>query len=381
MSNAKQLLGSITGRNLLADHGAIKVISAGELNGANRGQRPDLLVHKYQYWRLDGTNDVYVSNGNQLVLAPDQAAEALVAGSDSPVFVTPGGLLVNAIGGAISTSGGPTLNEYNTHADLPVAPASGTRALVITATGIPFINRKPAGVWRYSGSVWAYVGEVPDGYFVDNVTTFFDSADPSKTLKLELGSIASSTERVVTFPNKSGTAAMLDDMLPGPQGPQGIQGPAGPQGTQGIQGNVGPQGPQGIQGVQGPQGNIGATGQGVPTGGTTGQVLSKINATDFNTQWVTPSGGGAGSATQAVLSVVGVAYDYAEVVVADGAVTATRKVTASLVGVLDAENDLEGLVDDSMTVYPIPEAGQIRFILTATGAFTGSFLVNYEVFT
>jgi hypothetical protein len=33
----------------------------------------------------------------------------------------------------------------------------------------------------------------------------------------------------------------------------------------------------------------------VPTGGTTGQVLAKIDGTNFNTQWVTPSGGGGGS--------------------------------------------------------------------------------------
>ena len=39
----------------------------------------------------------------------------------------------------------------------------------------------------------------------------------------------------------------------------------------------------------------GTNGQGVPTGGTTGQVLAKVNATDFNTQWVTPSGGASAS--------------------------------------------------------------------------------------
>ena len=37
---------------------------------------------------------------------------------------------------------------------------------------------------------------------------------------------------------------------------------------------------------------VGATGQGVPTGGTAGQVLEKIDGTDFNTRWATPSGGG-----------------------------------------------------------------------------------------
>ena len=37
---------------------------------------------------------------------------------------------------------------------------------------------------------------------------------------------------------------------------------------------------------------IGPTGLGVPVGGTAGQVLSKIDSTNYNTQWVAQSGGG-----------------------------------------------------------------------------------------
>jgi hypothetical protein len=37
-----------------------------------------------------------------------------------------------------------------------------------------------------------------------------------------------------------------------------------------------------------PSGLTGATGPGVPVGGTDGQVLAKIDTTDYNTQWVTP---------------------------------------------------------------------------------------------
>lgn len=39
---------------------------------------------------------------------------------------------------------------------------------------------------------------------------------------------------------------------------------------------------------QGQTGATGATGAGVPIGGTDGQVLAKIDATDYNTTWVTP---------------------------------------------------------------------------------------------
>lgn len=61
------------------------------------------------------------------------------------------------------------------------------------------------------------------------------------------------------------------------------EGPAGPQGP------TGPQGPAGPAGAAGTNGTNGTNGQGVPTGGTAGQVLSKINTTDYNTQWVSNS--------------------------------------------------------------------------------------------
>lgn len=40
-------------------------------------------------------------------------------------------------------------------------------------------------------------------------------------------------------------------------------------------------------------GTNGTNGQGIPAGGVANQVLAKVNATDFNTAWVTPIGGGA----------------------------------------------------------------------------------------
>lgn len=72
------------------------------------------------------------------------------------------------------------------------------------------------------------------------------------------------------------------------QGPQGPTGPQGPQGTAGATGS------------QGPTGAAGTNGVGVPTGGTTGQVLAKSSATDYATTWVTPTagtGGGTGTVT------------------------------------------------------------------------------------
>jgi hypothetical protein len=81
----------------------------------------------------------------------------------------------------------------------------------------------------------------------------------------------------------------------GATGPMGNTGPAGPTGATGGAGATGAQGPKGDTGNTGPQGPAGANGTngvGVPAGGSTGQVLSKVSATDHHTQWVTPSGGG-----------------------------------------------------------------------------------------
>lgn len=46
-----------------------------------------------------------------------------------------------------------------------------------------------------------------------------------------------------------------------------------------------------ISATVGATGPAGATGQGVPTGGTAGQVLTKIDGTNYNTEWDDPSGG------------------------------------------------------------------------------------------
>jgi hypothetical protein len=64
--------------------------------------------------------------------------------------------------------------------------------------------------------------------------------------------------------------------------------PAGPTGPTGATGSQGPQGATGSQGPTGNTGSTGPAGPGVVTGGTTGQALTKINTTDFNTQWTGP---------------------------------------------------------------------------------------------
>jgi hypothetical protein len=71
-------------------------------------------------------------------------------------------------------------------------------------------------------------------------------------------------------------------------GPKGEQGEKGPKGDRGAKGEKGEQGPAGFNGIGVP----GVPGVGVPTGGIAGQVLAKIDGSDYNTDWVDQSGGG-----------------------------------------------------------------------------------------
>lgn len=111
----------------------------------------------------------------------------------------------------------------------------------------------------------------------------------------------------------------------GPQGPTGATGATGPQGPTGATGATGPAGERGPRGYDGPagadgvspevtiaaitgghavkitdvdhpegqifnvmdgeEGQQGPAGEGVPTGGTTNQVLIKSSSTDYDTEW------------------------------------------------------------------------------------------------
>lgn len=69
----------------------------------------------------------------------------------------------------------------------------------------------------------------------------------------------------------------------------------------------------------GPQG---PAGPGVPSGGTAGQVLTKVDGTDYNTEWATPSGGSisvsvAGSTTENAITEQG-AYNVYDNVIPNG---------------------------------------------------------------
>lgn len=284
-----------------------------ELHAANSGQRPDLLAHPWRIFRLTSDDTLWSVQNGKLAPAQDLAAKSLVESNVTPVYMlTATRTLVDGLGNVVNTGGGgSSYAEYANFSALPAPTTAGTTALVLAAQGVPFVNRKDAGLYRADGAAWVYLGAVPEGYFTDNVLAFFDNADPSKQMHFELSSISSGFTRTVTIPNKSGTLAMLDDVAPGPQGPQGIQGPQGnpgatgpqgPQGIQGIQGPVGPTGatgdpgPQGVQGPQGPAGAPGSAGSQGPAGSSAYAVAVAGGFVGTEPQWLASLVGAQGPA-------------------------------------------------------------------------------------
>lgn len=66
-----------------------------------------------------------------------------------------------------------------------------------------------------------------------------------------------------------------------------LVGPAGADGADGAPGADGADGAPGADGATGPKGDKGDAGPGIAIGGTSGQYLTKVDGTDYNTQWST----------------------------------------------------------------------------------------------
>lgn len=96
-------------------------------------------------------------------------------------------------------------------------------------------------------------------------------------------------------------------------------------------GAMGPPGPQGIQG---------AAGVGVPVGGTAGQVLAKVDGTDYNTAWSSVAGGSS--------------------------------VWGAITGTLSAQTDLQGALDGKSATTHNHDSAYVSVVTTPT---TGNFPV------
>ena len=115
-------------------------------------------------------------------------------------------------------------------------------------------------------------------------------------------------------------------------------------------------------GPQGATGATGATGAGVAAGGTAGQVLAKIDSTDYNTQWVNQSGGGGIAAVTGTSPIsVSTTSGTATVSIATagtatvGAVQLTNSATSTSTTTAATPNSLKLLVDNLYKSWNFPD--------------------------
>lgn len=228
--------------------------------------------------------------------------------NDAPATV------VNATGGQVRYDWAPTdLYETGIYAGTFRAVKGGSTEYfesvveVIDGEGTTVPSPPPPG----TGYVYSVNGR--DGHVTGLAETTLNLADlTDKTIaRTNLGLGNSATRNVGSA---AGTVAAGDDPrfalvgTPGPPGPQGPQGPPGADSTvpgpPGPTGATGPQGPKGdtgadstVPGPAGPAGATGPAGPGVAPGGSSGQVLSKNSATDFDTTWINAPAGGGGAPT------------------------------------------------------------------------------------
>lgn len=144
----------------------------------------------------------------------------------------------------------------------------------------------------------------------------------------------------------------------------------GRRGPQGPQGDQGPQGPDGPQGPQGPQGD---PGEGVPTGGTAGQILTKDSGTDFDTSWQDPSA--TGGQVNSVLAGTGIDVDSSDPVNPEVTLNA-----ASQASLLLADTSVQSVVagsnitvDDTDPANPIVSAFYNNLYIDQSGGTSDTY--------
>ena len=115
-------------------------------------------------------------------------------------------------GSGSTPTSGSTYPQVNVYSSLPApAGASGEVYLVRNGSGTTVLNRKPAGLYYSTGSVWRYLGDTPDGFLSDNFQ-IVDSDDTSKSVSFETSGITGGANRVLTIQNSDGTIAYLTDL-------------------------------------------------------------------------------------------------------------------------------------------------------------------------
>ena len=115
-------------------------------------------------------------------------------------------------GSGSTPTSGSTYPEVNIYSSLPApAPSSGEIYLVRNGSGSTVLNRKPAGLYYSTGSIWRYLGDTPDG-FISNNFQIIDSNDNTKGVMFQTSGITTGTFPKLTIQNGDGTIAYLTDL-------------------------------------------------------------------------------------------------------------------------------------------------------------------------
>lgn len=215
-------------------------------------------------------------------------------------------------------SNGQVLQYVSANAQWEAVTPSGGSGSSVSISETPPTGGGDGDLWydssTNSGKLYLQYG----GQFVATAATGSngaDGADGADGPGFTGGSYDAGTG-IVTFTSDDGLGFSTTD-LRGADGADGTNGTNGTNGTDGADGQgftggsydagtgvvtftsddglgfstADLRGADGADGTNGTNGTDGADGAGVPVGGTAGQVLAKIDGTDYNTQWVNQSGG------------------------------------------------------------------------------------------
>lgn len=199
--------------------------------------------------------------------------------------------------------------------------AAGAWSIIANITGPtgPQGDTGPQGLTGPQGDTGPQGATGPQGETgpagADGATWYDGSGAPAGTLGAD-GDYYLDTGTGDVYEKAAGAWSVIANIV-GPQGVKGDTGPAGADGATWHDGAGVPASALGVDGdyyldtssggvyekaagawsvianIAGPQGD---KGEGVPIGGTTGQVLAKASATDYDTAWIDGGGGGVGVA-------------------------------------------------------------------------------------
>ena len=145
----------------------------------------------------------------------------------------------------------------------------------------------------------------------------------------------------------------------------------GPKGDRGDTGATGATGSPGSPGTPGATGPPGTAGQGVPLGGTSGQILAKLSAANYDTVWQTPPGGvGVVDGDKGDIVVTGTGGTWtldSTVVTAAARTVLDDTTTAAMLATLGGltATDLTTHSNDTTAIHGIPDTSLLE---TKTGA-------------